>query len=239
MNIEIYNNTRQIAEAFAAIMQETAKKTGKEAVHIALSGGSTPKAIFRELTEKYGSGLCNVRFHFWWGDDRCVAPDHDDSNYKWANELWLQPIGIPKENIHRVMGENKPEDETRRYAAEIEKYLPVENEHPVFDIMLLGLGEDGHTASIFPHQIGYISSPEIAVVATHPESGQKRISLSGPVINNSKNIIFLATGEKKAAKVKEVIIDKNETLPASHIKAENGQLTWWLDEASSKLLKNL
>lgn len=239
MNIEIYNNTREIADAFASIMQKTAKQNENKAVHIALSGGSTPKAIFRELTKKYGSELCNNRFHFWWGDDRCVAPDHDDSNYKWARELWLQPIGIPEENIHRVTGENKPEDEALSYSEKIKKLLPKANGLPVFDIMLLGLGEDGHTASIFPHQIGYITSPEIAVVASHPESGQKRISLTGPLINNSKNIIFLATGVKKAAKVKEVIIDKNETLPASHIKAENGQLTWWLDEASSKLLKNL
>jgi 6-phosphogluconolactonase len=237
MKINIYNNNDEISEAFAQILFESLKTAGNNTLHIALSGGSTPKDIFRYLTKTYGEKLANNRFHFWWGDDRCVSPPHDDSNYKWANELWLKPIGIPEKNIHRVMGENNPADEAARYSEEIKKQVPFENGLPAFDIMLLGLGEDGHTASIFPNQMELLESDKICEVASHPIIGQKRITLTGPVINNSKHIVFLAVGKKKAAKVKEVITDKDKTLPAANIKAQNGKLTWLLDKFSSQQLK--
>ncbi|MBN1927316.1 MAG: 6-phosphogluconolactonase, partial [Prolixibacteraceae bacterium] len=170
MNINIYSNTAKIADAFAKMLIDTLEKPGNAPVHIALSGGSTPKDIFRYLTKTHGEKLASNRFHFWWGDDRCVPPAHDDSNYKWANELWLKPIGIPEKNIHRVRGENNPADEAVRYSEEITKLVPFENGLPVFDIMLLGLGEDGHTASIFPNQMELLESDKICEVASHPET---------------------------------------------------------------------
>ncbi|MCF8357244.1 MAG: 6-phosphogluconolactonase [Prolixibacteraceae bacterium] len=236
MDINIFKNTDEIAEAFAKILFENLKKQENAPVHIALSGGSTPKTIFSYLSEKYGSELANDRFHFWWGDDRCVPPSHNDSNYKWANELWLKPIGIPQKNIHRVKGENEAEKEAVRYSEEIIKHVPLENGFPVFDIMLLGLGEDGHTASIFPNQMELLESDKICEVASHPITGQKRITLTGPVINNSNHIILLAVGEKKAAKVREVIVDQKKSLPAGNIMALNGKLTWLLDKFSAQKL---
>lgn len=237
MNINILNNTDEISEAFAGMLFESLKTDGNNPIHIALSGGSTPKSIFKYLNEKYGTKLVDERFHFWWGDDRCVPSDHDDSNYKWAYQLWLKPIGVSEKNIHRIMGENIPKEEALRYSEEIIKHVPIKNGLPVFDIILLGLGEDGHTASIFPDQMELLSSEKICEVASHSETGQKRITLTGTVINNSKHIVFLAVGEKKAAKVKEVITDRDKTLPAANINAQNGKLTWLLDHFSAQRLK--
>jgi 6-phosphogluconolactonase len=100
----------------------------------------------------------------------------------------------------------------------------------------LGLGEDGHTASIFPHQMELLKANALCAVATHPNSGQKRISFTGEMINNAKHIAFLATGNKKAEMVREIILDKNKSLPATHNEATNGKLTWLLDSESAKLL---
>ena len=234
--IKIFATISEIAEEFASTLQTLASEANGLSVHIALSGGSTPKAIFKYLTSHYGKSLANTQFHFWWGDERCVSPTDDDSNYKWANELWLSPIGIPQKNIHRVLGEDDPEKEAIRYAEEMEALLPFENGWPVFDLMLLGLGEDGHTASIFPHQIALISSEKLCEVATHPESGQKRITITGNVINNSRVIAFLSTGEKKAQKVYEIIKLKDKTLPATHISPKNGKLVWLLNNEAAKQL---
>ncbi|MFA9391076.1 MAG: 6-phosphogluconolactonase [Prolixibacteraceae bacterium] len=232
--IKIFKNTGEIADEFANTLKTLAKAANGKAVHIALSGGSTPKIIFQYLKEKFGKELANPQFHFWWGDDRCVPPTDDESNYKWANELWLKEIEIPLTNIHRVLGENDPESEAIRYAQEIEKHLPFENNLPTFDFMLLGLGEDGHTASIFPNQMELLSSKNTCEVAFHPNTGQKRITLTGPVINNSKFIVFLAIGENKASKVKEILLDQQEDLPASHIQSNTGELIWWLDKNSAQ-----
>lgn len=234
--IKIFNNTEEIATEFALLMLNLLKNADGKPIHIALSGGSTPKAMFKVLNEKFGTQLYNKQFHFWWGDDRCVPPTHDESNYKWANELWLQSIGYNEKNIHRVKGENNSEEETLRYEKEIQNHLPIENNLPTFDIMLLGLGEDGHTASIFPYQIDFLNSKNICEVATHPYSGQKRITITGQTINNSKNIIFLATGAKKAEKIHEVVTLKKKNLPATGIKANNGDLFWWIDTESASMI---
>ena len=234
--IKIFKNTEEIAAEFADTLLKLAENANGKPVHIALSGGSTPKVIFKYLTEKYGKLLTNPQFHFWWGDERCVPPTDDDSNYKWANNLWLAPIGISEENIHRVLGENDPDREAIRYSTEINKYVPHSNNLPKFDLMLLGLGEDGHTASIFPNQMNLLKSSKICEVATHPDSGQKRITITGQIINNSEVIAFLATGEKKAIKVKEIIREHQMNLPAANIQSTNGKLVWWLNTASAKYI---
>lgn len=236
MKVEVFNNNEDIATYFADKLIELVKSAHGKSVHVALSGGSTPKAIFKTLTEKYGKTLALPELHFWWGDDRCVEPTNDDSNYKWAKEFWLEPIGISEENIHRVMGENDPYNEAIRYAKEIMETLPLDGEVPVFDFQLLGLGEDGHTASIFPHEMELLNSAKVCEVAIHPESGQKRITLTGKVLNQSKIIAFLAIGEKKAQKVFEIIKDQNKKLPAANIENPKGELIWLLDDQSSRLL---
>lgn len=237
--IKIFKNTDAISEEIAAIILSLITESNGENIHIALSGGSTPKGIFKYLTETYGNKLCNSQFHFWWGDDRCVAPEHDDSNYKWANDLWLKPIGIPTENIHRIHGENAPEKEAIRYALEIEQYVPFDNELPRFDLIVLGLGEDGHTASIFPHQMELLNAKELCAVATHPTSGQKRITITGKVLNNACNVVFLATGSSKAEVVFQILNYSNNAFPATHIHPNHGNLIWVLDEDAASGIKKI
>jgi len=234
--IQVLRNTNEIAEAIAEMLFELMNKIGNKPIHIALSGGNTPKAIFSYLNETYGKRIANQRFHFWWADERCVPPTDEESNYKWAYELLLKPIGISNTNIHRVMGENNPEQEALRYSEEIRKWIPVENGFPLFDFILLGLGEDGHTASIFPHNIELLTSDKWCEVATHPTSGQKRITLTGKVLNNSEIVVFISTGASKALVVQNVAIDAKPEYPASHVKSQSGEVIWLLDKGAADLI---
>ncbi|MDA3816517.1 MAG: 6-phosphogluconolactonase [Prolixibacteraceae bacterium] len=238
-DIKIFEDTGQIAEEFAATLQKLAQKNNNKPVHVALSGGSTPKAIFKYLSENYGTKLNFPNLHFWWGDDRCVPPTHDDSNFKWANKLWLSPTGFTDVQIHRIKGENNPEAEAKRYAEEIKKFVQTENGWPVFDLILLGLGEDGHTASIFPNQMELLKSDNYCEIATHPQSGQKRVSFTGHLINNAQKVIFLATGTSKSKKVKQVIDERDLSLPATHIKPAKGKLVWWTDNDAAEFIGEL
>ena len=141
-------------------------------------------------------------------------------------------------NIHRIKGENDPKAEAKRYGDLLDKELPKELGLPQFDLVILGMGDDGHTASIFPHEINLWVSPDNCEVAIHPESGQRRVSLTGRIINNAKTVAFLVTGESKAEKVK-IIIDREEgylEYPASHVAPKTKDLVWFLDAAAAKLL---
>jgi 6-phosphogluconolactonase len=221
-----------VAVAFAAHFQKwVVKKKGSYSV--ALSGGSTPKLLFQHLAEKHRDSIPWEKVHFFWGDERCVPPDDAASNFKMTAETLLRHIDIPQENIHRIRGEAGPVLEAERYAAEILEYVPIKNAWPAFDLVMLGMGEDGHTASIFPHQMELLDSTKICAVAAHPLSGQQRITLTGKVINKADKVAFLITGHSKQ-KVLKAIREKTghwETYPAAHIRAE-GDLYWFLDASA-------
>jgi len=220
-----YEFTRAIAE--------------KKTCHIALSGGSTPLRIFEYLARLPLEGIRWEFLHIYWGDERCVPIDDPESNYGNAWKTLLRLIDIPQDNIHRIRGEDDPYKESLRYSDVLRKYPPLVNGFPVFDIVLLGLGEDGHTASIFPDAMERIASNELCYVAEHPQTNQKRISFSLKLINNSKNIVFLVTGASKAKVVGDIIAHKKgfENLPASYVKPTSGELKWFLDEMAGKGLK--
>ena len=201
---------------------------------VALSGGSTPKFWFEELAKNHKQDVEWERVHFYWGDERCVPPNDEDSNYRMTRKYLLDHIDIPKENIHRIQGERKPEEAARIYGEELLKFT-AENSIPVFDLMILGMGEDGHTASIFPHQIEVWDCSDLCVVATHPISGQQRVSLTGKVINQARSIAFLITGRGKAEKVMEILYKKSDSdrYPASRVLQGKGDLTWFLDKPAA------
>src|SRR5690606_28257967 len=172
------------------------------------------------------------RVHFWWGDERCVSPDSEQSNYRMASETLFRKINIPNSNIHRIHGENNPEDEALRYTEEIESNLSSKKGLPVFDLVLLGLGDDGHTASIFPGQLDLFKTNDWCAVSNHPESGQKRITMTGKVINNARNVFFIVTGENKAQRISEILNEDeaSKQLPARYVDPVNGSLVWFIDE---------
>ncbi len=234
MEIKIYPSRLEVAQHFSEFFSDLIR-SGEE-VHIALSGGSTPMVVFEELAEHYRERIPWARVHLYWGDERCVPPVHEESNYGLCAERLLSQIDIPAENIHRIKGEDPPALEAGRYAAMLGEMLPRKYRLPRFDLVMLGLGEDGHTASIFPHEIKLWDSRNYCEVATHPVTGQKRITISGKVINNAANIAFLATGAAKAEKVKEILQQQGnyKNLPASKVSPRSGELYWFLDREAAR-----
>ena len=227
----------EVSEYVIELLQkECAKKTGGEYVSLALSGGSTPKKIFEYISKNAADRVEWSKIKFFWGDERCVPPDDNESNFKMTRVNLFDHISLPSENIFRVLGEARPEDEAVRYGQVIQEHVQIENDLPSFDIMMLGLGEDGHTASMFQGNTELFQSADVCAVATHPVSGQKRITVTMPVLNNSKNILFLLTGIDKAKVAADVIHHKDSIYPASMVKPLNGSLTWLMDTKAASLL---
>ena len=230
MELRIKETKEQVAEDFSVFFKERCA-TG-EPVHIALSGGSTPKIVFDQLASEFGKDIDWSQVYLYWGDERCVPPTDAESNYKMTVDHLLSKIEIPKTNIYRVKGESDPEEEAKRYGEVLQENIPAANGIPCFDLVILGMGDDGHTASIFPHQIALWDMPENCRVATHPDSGQKRVTITGKVINNAKTVAFLVTGASKAEKV-AAIINKAEgykQYPASLVAPKSDELIWFLDQ---------
>jgi 6-phosphogluconolactonase len=238
MNLEtrVFRSKDSLAETITDDLKNSMRdRTGN--FGIALAGGSTPRTIYGHWTT-IQDDLPWTDVHFFWGDERCVPPDNEDSNYKMARDSLLSQIKITENQIHRIHGEENPEVEARRYAEELTAHLPTANNFPQFDWILLGVGSDGHTASLFPNSEALKEQNSICVVAQHPQSGQKRISLTLPVINNAKKVTFLVTGQEKAEIVREILKNKDKfpRYPAAQIKPGYGILQWYLDEAAAALL---
>ena len=233
MEIKTFRNPKATSKAFAEYLYE--KHLHVNRLNIALSGGSTPKLLFEILVKKYANKMDWQKFHFYWGDERCVPPTSSDSNYGSANETLFQNIEIPEDNIHQILGKNNPAEEAIRYGQLISEKLPSINGMPQFDIVLLGLGVDGHIASIFPNQMELLTSDYVCTVAEHPISGQKRVTITGNIINNAKEVCFLVTGESKAERVGNIIHSREDhkDYPATHISPTHGELTLFLDKAAA------
>jgi len=239
MHIKIFKDPDGIAEFLIHLLTEFLRKTAESGfIDVALSGGSTPKAIFKVIATEYAQKVDWRRFRFFWGDERCVGPNHDESNYKMAADFLFNYISIPDENIFRIKGEDIHEVEAKRYEELIAGKLKLLNGIPQFDIILLGLGEDGHTASIFPDNLNLFNGKNLYAVAQNPDNLQKRITMTGKLINNASNIVFLVTGIKKASILRNIIRGNDESLiyPASYVKPASGEIFWLIDhEAASEL----
>lgn len=236
--INIYKTVEELAQGFTALINT--ELTKKQIVNLSLSGGSTPKAIF-DYWASEPNDIDWQRLQFFWGDERCVPPNDDMSNFGMTKSLLFDKIdSIGKNLIHRIIGEDDPQQELIRYTGILNTYLEREHNYPVFDIMMLGLGDDGHTVSIFPNQIDLWDDKSDCVLAKHPETGMQRVSLSGNVVNNSRNIAFLVTGKNKAEKVKQIVEQREkyvEKYPAARVNPLYGKLYWFLDEQAASLLK--
>lgn len=216
------------------------KAASGESLIVALSGGHTPKAFFEVLASPpYRDGLPWDKVVFFWGDERCVPPDNDESNFKMTKLSLLSHIKIPGANIRRVLGENPPDEEAVRYAKEIKDNVPAGGSgFPRFDWILLGMGEDGHTASLFPGAPTLKEREKICVVATHPQTGQKRVSITFPVIDNADRVSFLVAGSEKEPVLNEILNKGSRPLPypASMVHPADGVLEWYVDKAAAPWL---
>lgn len=236
---KIFADNPAVANAYAAALAEWIESQSQPKVTVSLSGGSTPTLLFEILAGQFADKVDWSRIHLFWGDERCVAPDDPQSNYGVCKSLLLDHVSIPEANIHRVIGESDPEAEAVRYGEEMKAHCELNDDGlPMLDLLILGMGGDGHTASIFPHQIELLKSESICAVATHPESGQKRVSMTGPVLNAAKKIDFLVTGAGKANVLGEIFGKTGawETYPTSFIES-NGPVTFYLDEGAAELVK--
>lgn len=237
MKIKIAEDIASLNKAFTDWMKTILSQ--QEEITLALSGGSTPKSLFDYWAKHHATDIDWGKIKFFWSDERCVPPTHPDSNYKMAKKHLFDRIAVPKEHIFRICGENDPDQEAQRYAQVLRTHVKTVNTIPSLDLLMLGMGEDGHTASIFPHQIHLWDSEELCVVGTHPKTGQKRISFSGKTINAAKHVAFLVTGETKAQKVKEVIESRGvskKLYPAAKVCPTSGNLIWFLDSNAAKKL---
>jgi len=233
--IRIYPSPEMSASACASFID---RKIGevlqeKEFVTLALSGGSTPALLFSALVDGYLSAGYWSKVKFFWIDERCVTPSDPESNYGNAKRLFLDPLNIPEVNIFRIQGENKPEEGVKRYTGILEAELGAGLQ---LDICLLGMGADGHTASIFPPAIRLMESNEIVAGAAHPDSGQRRITITGKLINKSKTTIFLAFGKEKKSVLDQILNNKGrEKYPAGLVSNSFDGVVWYLDTEAYRL----
>ncbi len=234
---DAYTTADRLAMDFIRYAEQTLAY--RENLYVALSGGSTPQAMFSIIAKEYAKALPWEKLHFFWVDERCVPASSSESNFGNANRLLFSHIDIPKENLHPVHGGEDPLNEVVRYTGEILAHVPCAHNFPVFDVIILGMGNDGHTASIFPGQMDLFETNSICSINEHPETRQKRITLTGKVINNAADVIFLITGDAKADKVKSIFNNEDSALnyPAHKVKPVNGNLSWYMDGEAAKQLK--
>jgi 6-phosphogluconolactonase len=237
---KIFPGPFNLAEGVAIEMISAIRKAelNKKTFTLVLSGGNTPYFLFSVLTDQFSSSVNWDPVHIFWGDERCVHPAHAESNYGMALHNLIEKIDIPDENIHRIRGEDNPKQETIRYSKEILEFTKSRNGLPHFDLILLGLGEDGHIASIFPDRIDLFTSDKICEVTRHPDTLQKRITLTGPVINNADSIFFMAAGVKKSKILSDIFNNnKSNHYPASMVVPPKGLIEWFIDEdAASEII---
>lgn len=242
--IDKFANAEELAKAaanrFAAIIRAAVAERGQAAV--ALAGGSTPKDTYREIAAcREESHIAWDRVHIFWGDERCVPPDHPDSNYRMARETLLDRVPLSTANVHRIRGEEGPQLAADSYEKELHGFF---NEGEAgFDLVFLGLGNDGHTASLFPTTATVTRAAQgrldcWALAGYLDRLAAWRITLTPILINNAVNIIFLVAGSGKAEVLKRVLHGpyNPEELPAQLIQPQRGRLIWMVDEAAARLL---
>lgn len=236
--VQIYKTDSDLAKGAAdkieVIAAEAIRSNGK--FSISLSGGSTPRKAYEQLVS---ANLDWDKTFVYWGDERTVPFYDHNSNYKMANDTLLSKVTIPDRNIYRWKTELDPESAATDYAFQLSKNF--DSEMPKFDVVLLGLGEDGHTASLFPETEALKAVETSAVANKLKDSDEYRLTLTFPAINNAENIIFLVTGAEKSVVVAKVLENptNEKCYPAEFVEQASGKIIWMLDEPAAKELKQI
>ncbi len=198
---------------------------------IALSGGSTPKPLYEALSSQ---SLPWSKIHIFWGDERYVPAIHQDSNQLMARQAWLDRIEIPAENIHPMNTTSAdPVQDAQKHEAELQEFFSTKKgEIPVFDLILLGMGDDGHTASLFPHTEALTESNRLVTVGN--KDGQPRITFTVPLINQARCVLFVVAGANKRPALKQVFAEQADEMNyPSRLIQPQGELLWLLDQAAA------
>ena len=248
MTINIYPDGPAVARAFADHIVRRLEAKGEGPLFWALSGGSTPKLLFQLLAAEYRERIDWGRLHFFWGDERCVPHDDPESNFGEVKKLLFDHVPVNWDQVYAVDTTLEPEEAAAAYGELMMRVLPSNSDGlPILDVNMLGMGGDGHTASIFPHnQDELLHHAAICAVATHPESGQQRVTMTGPTLMAADEVCFLVTGAGKTEKVREILgadagaedggkadASGAANYPAAHVKPTSGKLFWFLDEAAA------
>ncbi len=238
--IEIFESIEELSQCAAELfMKESELSVARHGrFSVALSGGSTPGPLYCLLsTEKYRMHIDWEQVHIFWTDERCVPPNHPESNFKLASDLLLSKLSLPNTNIHRIPGELSEEKAALAYEKDLLCFFSG-CDIPRFDLIFLGVGEDGHTASIFPGIKAADTSPGLAVPVHANKLGWNRVTLSYAVLNSAATVAFLVTGKAKASVIREILEGNNQILPAARVHPEGGRTLWLLDRDAASVLKN-
>lgn len=241
--IHTFTDAQELTRAAAGLFLEVGKQAIAERNRflVALSGGSTPKALYSILAnDKYAQQLDWSKVHFLFGDERSVPPTHADSNFAMANAILFSPLHIPSAQIHRMRGEDPPETAAAQYETTLRHLTTaVPGQWPRLDLVLLGMGDDGHTASLFPGTASLTEQTRWVVPSTSPQGTRARVTLTLGVINHASVVLFLVAGRNKAAVVRRVLEQRPGgpgPYPAALIRPETGRLLWYLDRAAASEL---
>jgi 6-phosphogluconolactonase len=242
-SFEIFPTPAEMSEAAARLFTARAEQAVSQRGRFTavLSGGKTPVELYTLLAKTpLVSRIPWARVHLFWADERCVPPDHEDSNYRMVRELILDHVPIPPANVHRMQGEMDPVEAAARYEEGMRQFFAASRgPFPLFDLVLLGLGADGHTASLFPGTRAIRESARW--VLGHYVDAQKgwRITLTPPVINAARTVAFVVAGAGKAPVLRDILEGpfRPDALPAQIVRPEGGDLLWMLDRDAASLLK--
>lgn len=230
----VFESIDQISGFAINEWKKIAQKTviSKGGFAVALSGGSTPMHLYREL-----AGCAELpwdRTHVFLVDERFVPADHPDSNYRMVKTTLLDDVSIPAGNVHPIPVEaGSAEAAALEYEEDLKRHFLLEDgQCPGFDLILLGIGEDGHTASLFPGTASLDENERLAIAVRSEDVQQARVTITFPVINNAENVILLAVGKNKAEVVRRILVDKSGSMPAERVEPASGKLLFLLDEAS-------
>ncbi len=232
---------RAAADRFLELYEQ--KHSAGEPFTVALAGGRTPAVMYGLLAEPPYTTLDWEAIHLFFGDERCVAPDSSDSNFQMLQTSLLSKTPNPIHNVHRIPADLPDHDlAAQQYAEDLQRFFKLQpGQLPRFDLILLGMGPDGHTASLFPHKPALHEQHRLAV-ATEPgmQPYVTRVTLTYPVLNNAANVLFLVDKADKADKVAAILEGQADfdALPAQAVQPTNGTLTWFLDQAAAANLKN-
>ena len=236
-NIFSSRDSREALELLSEQLAMQVRRKKEEPFFLALSGGETAQQMFRLWTERFSGRIDWDTIRFYWVDERCVPPQDSESNYGHAHELLFGPLNILPAHIHRIQGEEEPAAEAVRYAQEVREELPHQHGIPRFDAIILGAGSDGHTASIFPDSMSLMADQNLFAVSAHPGSGQKRITMTGPLILNAAMLLLPILGNSKAHITPLLLgnAPERELLPAGYVISHARHISIYTDPASRPL----
>ena len=232
------------ADLYVRAAEETAHIAGESVcTHgeftLCLSGGSTPAATYDLLATRFNLSVDWKEVQFFWGDERCVPPEHPESNFAMARRTMLSKLMLRPDQVHRMRGEDDPASAAAAYERELRRHFGLgDGEFPRFDLVMLGLGDNRHTASLFPGDPAIHETQRMVVPVDVDAEPRKRLTLTPPVINNAHHVMFLVAGQGKAAAVKDILEGPRDSdrFPAQIVAPENGEVIWLLDKAAASLL---